>query len=196
MLLNRTEDAETRQAQNACTIPSASLLPKAYHNAIMAYKEVSWYFHRFQTGVSRKMAARRAANLNAKRPIGKTGAELAELWSSAIIFAPHLAGCTCAGGFHVPLNPNAVEEDLIDFLRHRYRGEGLKDLADYVDSRAASRATSFNVWLRELDTSSLSAKYRNRLIEDLRTTLESMNGMASELGQGYGRNARGEIICY
>ena len=40
-----------------------------------------------------------------------TGHALAELWNSAIIFAPHLAGCMCAGGFHVPLDPQAVEED-------------------------------------------------------------------------------------
>lgn len=123
-----------------------------------------------------------------------TGHALAELWNSAIIFAPHLAGCMCAGGFHVPLDPQAVEEDLIDFLRYRYKSEGLGKLAAYLDGRAENRDSSFNVWLRELDAAPLSAKERRRLIEDLRTTLNSMNGMGA--GTGMGTNPRGEIICY
>lgn len=117
-----------------------------------------------------------------------TGQELADLWSSAIMFAPHLAGCMCAGGFHVPLDPKAVEEDLIDFLRFRYKEEGLAKLSTFVESRTENRGTSFNVWLRELDQAPLSKKEKLRLIDDLRTTLDSMNGM--------GASQRGDIVCY
>ncbi|MCC2097933.1 MAG: hypothetical protein KDJ29_13625 [Hyphomicrobiales bacterium] len=117
-----------------------------------------------------------------------TGAALADLWSSAIIFAPHLAGCMCAGGFHIPLDPSAVEEDLIDFLRHRYKSEGLKKLAAYADARASDRSLSFSAWLRGLDEAPLAATERRRIITDLRTTLDSMNTM--------GANPRDDIVCY
>jgi len=117
-----------------------------------------------------------------------TGRDLAELWSSAIIFAPHLAGCTCNGGFHIPLDAGAVEQDLIEFLSFRYQQEGLTKLAAFTDARAKERRSSFNVWLRELDEAPLAAKDRKRLIADIRTTLESMQDM--------GGAQRGQIVCY
>ncbi len=69
--------------------------------------------------------------------------KIAELWSGAMIFAPHLAGCSCAG-FHVPLDPAAVEEDLLDFLAYRYKGEGRTALASFVSARIAER--SHAIW--------------------------------------------------
>lgn len=117
-----------------------------------------------------------------------SGRDLSELWSSAIIFAPHLAGCTCNGGFHIPLDAGMVEEDLMDFLRFRYEGEGLKELAAFVAARIADRKTSFNVWLRDIDEASLAPADRERLIVDIRTTLESMQDM--------GGAQRGQIVCY
>jgi len=135
------------------------------------------------------MAARaRSRTIQPAPTPAMTGAALAELWSSAIIFAPHLAGCMCAGGFHIPLDPAAVEEDLIDFLHHRYMSEGLKNLADLAGARAHDRSQSFSVWLRALDEAPLPEADRKRIIGDLRTTLDSMNTM--------GANPRGDIVCY
>jgi hypothetical protein len=135
-----------------------------------------------------RTANRSAAEGHAKGGQTMTGAALADLWSSAIIFAPHLAGCMCAGGFHIPLDPAAVEEDLIDFLRHRYKNEGLADLAAFADARATDRSLSFSAWLRGLDEAPLAATDRQRIINDLRTTLDSMNTM--------GGNSRSDIVCY
>lgn len=104
-----------------------------------------------------------------------------------MVFAPHLAGCTCAGGFHVPLDPAAVEEDLLDFLAYRYKGEGLAALSAYVAARAANRTTDFGRWLIALDEAPLEPAERERLIADLHTTLDSMNGA---------RAAKTGYVCY
>lgn len=115
-----------------------------------------------------------------------TGGMLAELWSSAMIFAPHLAGCSCAG-FHVPLDPAAVEEDLVDFLAYRYKGEGRTSLADFVARRTKERSPDFGRWLEALDDAPIEGADRARLMDDLRNTLESMNGA---------RAARSGFVCY
>ncbi|MGE3245304.1 MAG: hypothetical protein AB7F96_04925 [Beijerinckiaceae bacterium] len=118
----------------------------------------------------------------------KTGRDLSELWSSAIIFAPHLAGCMCNGGFHIPLDPAAVEQDLMEFLEFRYKSEGRAALAAFTGARAQNRTSSFNIWLRDIDGADLPAADRDRLIADIRTTLESMQDM--------GGAQRGQIVCY
>ncbi len=114
------------------------------------------------------------------------GRELAELWAGAMIFAPHMAGCSCAG-FHVPLDASAVEEDLIDFLAYRYKGEGLAALAEYVSSRATAKSMQFSDWLEQLDRAPVSEADRDRLMNDLSNTLESMNGA---------RPAKAGFVCY
>lgn len=116
-----------------------------------------------------------------------TGHKLAQLWGSAMIFAPHLAGCSCAGGFSVSLDPSAIEEDLLDFLSYRYRGEGRKTLADFVSARSADRSTDFARWLETLATAPIDNADRDRLMNDIFTTLDSMNGA---------RSARTGFVCY
>lgn len=116
-----------------------------------------------------------------------SGQTLAELWTGAMVFAPHLAGCTCAGGFHVPLDPSAVEEDLLDFLAYRYKGEGLNTLSAFVSARSANRTTDFGRWLAALDEAPLTSAERERLAGDLHNTLESMNGA---------RPAKAGYVCY
>ena len=103
-----------------------------------------------------------------------------------MIFAPHLAGCSCAG-FYVPLDPASVEEDLLDFLAYRYRSEKLDTLADYVARRMADRSTGFEKWLSGLDAAPVGQAERNRLKDDLRNTLESMNTA---------RPAKAGFVCY
>ncbi len=103
-----------------------------------------------------------------------------------MIFAPHMAGCSCAG-FLVPLDPVAVEEDLIDFLAYRYKSEGLQALAEFVTQRNSNRSVYFGQWLETLDAAPLSGDNRNRLTADLRATLESMNA-AKPAKSGY--------VCY
>lgn len=115
-----------------------------------------------------------------------TGRELADLWSGAMIFAPHLAGCSCAG-FHVPLDPASVEEELVDFLAYRYKSEGRIELAGYVAARASAGKGQFGRWLEGLDEAPLSGADRDRLMADLATTLESMNGA---------RPAKAGFVCY
>ena len=118
-----------------------------------------------------------------------TGKYLAELWSSAIIFAPHLAGCACNGGFHIPLDPAAVEQDLIDFLQYRYQEGKRAELADFVASRQEGGGqVNFRDWLQSLDDAPLNAGDRQTLIDDLHTTLASMNEM--------GASQSGDFVCY
>lgn len=114
------------------------------------------------------------------------GRKLAELWAGAMIFAPHLAGCACAG-FHVPLDPAAVEEDLLDFLAYRYKSEGRLALASFVAARGAERRSNFGTWLESLDSAALDKEDRDRLISDLFNTLDSMNSA---------RAGRGGFVCY
>lgn len=115
------------------------------------------------------------------------GRMLSDLWTGAMVFAPHLAGCSCAGGFHVPLDPRAVEEDLLDFLAYRYKGEKLARLSEFVTERARCRTSDFNRWLEDLDTAPLSEAERARLVNDLHTTLDSMNGA---------RAGKSGFVCY
>lgn len=115
------------------------------------------------------------------------GRALSDLWTGAMVFAPHLAGCTCAGGFHVPLDPRAVEEDLLDFLAYRYKSEKLDRLCDFVTKRIQNRETDFGRWLENLDAAPLESADRDRIVNDLRTTLDSMNGA---------RAGKSGFVCY
>lgn len=134
------------------------------------------------------MRTKRQARSEEPADTGSAGQDLAELWSNAIIFAPHLAGCTCSGGFCVPLDPAMVEEDLIDYLHNLYRNEGLDELAAFTAARNARRGeVSFPLWLRALDEAPLAGPDRVRLMADIRTTLESMCDTRAK-GDGF--------ICY
>lgn len=117
-----------------------------------------------------------------------TGKYLAELWGSAIIFAPHLAGCACNGGFHIPLDPAAVEQDLIEFLHYRYKSAKRLKLTEFVASRMDNDRMNFRDWLQSLDDAPIDTSDRQDLIDDLHTTLASMNEM--------GASQRGDFVCY
>ena len=117
-----------------------------------------------------------------------TGRYLAELWNSAIIFAPHLAGCACNGGFLIPLEPAAVEQDLIEFLHYRYESGKRAKLADFVATQLNDGRMNFRDWLQSLDDAPLKSGDRQTLIDDLHTTLASMNEM--------GASQRGDFVCY
>ncbi len=114
------------------------------------------------------------------------GHELAQLWAGAMIFAPHMAGCACAG-FYVPLDASTVEEDLIDFLAFRYKEEGLSSLAEFVARRANTKSVQFSDWLEQLDTAPVSKAGLARLMNDLANTLESMNNA---------KPAKAGFVCY
>ena len=117
------------------------------------------------------------------------GRALAELWKGAMIFAPHIAGCTCAGGFHVPLDPAAVEQDILEFLQHRYRQDGRDALVSFIAGRLADpHPNDFGTWLSQIDAAPLEPKDLRRLVTDIRTTLESMNNAAPAAGGGF--------VCY
>lgn len=105
-----------------------------------------------------------------------------------MIFAPHLAGCACAGGFHVTLDPAAVEQDILEFLRHRYRQDGRPALAGFVTSRLSEGRGDFGDWLGGLDAAPLGPADLKRLAGDIRTTLDSMNAAAPAAGGGF--------VCY
>lgn len=105
-----------------------------------------------------------------------------------MIFAPHMAGCACAGGFHVPLDPAAVEQDILEFLRHRYRQDARPALAGFVAARLAEGSGDFGGWLGRLDAAPLVPADLQRLTGDIRTTLDSMNAAAPAAGGGF--------VCY
>jgi hypothetical protein len=106
-----------------------------------------------------------------------------------MIFAPHIAGCTCAGGFHVPLDPAAVEQDILEFLQHRYRQDGQGALVPFIAGRLADpQPQDFGTWLSQLDAAPLGTEDLRRLVTDIRTTLESMNNAAPAAGGGF--------VCY
>lgn len=125
------------------------------------------------------------------------GQELARLWAGAMIFAPHLAGCACAGGFHVPLEPGAVEQDILEFLHYRYRQDGRTALAQFVADRLAqvgpkagpeAGQSDFGTWLAHLDEAPVGSADLKQLAADIRTPLESMSNAAPAAGGGF--------VCY
>ncbi|MDH7797310.1 MULTISPECIES: hypothetical protein [unclassified Beijerinckia] len=121
------------------------------------------------------------------------GQELARLWAGAMIFAPHMAGCACAGGFHVPLEPGAVEQDILEFLHYRYRQDGRTALAQFVAVRLAQIGqqggqADFGTWLTHLDEAPVGAADLQQLAADIRTPLESMGNAAPATGGGF--------VCY
>ncbi|MDB5571092.1 MAG: hypothetical protein JWN93_2275 [Hyphomicrobiales bacterium] len=104
-----------------------------------------------------------------------TGAHLARMWLGAGVFSSGFAGCLCAGGFHAPVDAGAIAEDLLIYLADKYSREGRAALAAFV-ARARGRAGGFSDWLGELDVAELAPQDRGLLLEDLRTTLDSMSG--------------------
>ena len=66
----------------------------------------------------------------------------------------------------MPLDPAAVEQDILEFLRHRYGQENRPALAGFVAARLAGDNNPFSDWLRQLDTAPLGAADLERLAAD------------------------------
>ncbi|HWG03681.1 MAG TPA: hypothetical protein VG271_01580 [Beijerinckiaceae bacterium] len=113
--------------------------------------------------------------MKASSRLGAKGSDLARLWRDAAAFLPHLAGCTCTGP-HLTLDRDAIEADLLAYLAQTYRDAGHAVLARFVAAReqANGNGISFAVWLAALDTASLDAADRRRLIDDLEPALQSL----------------------
>ena len=120
-------------------------------------------------------ASRKSSALEgpSNRPL--SGVELARQWASADVFSAAFAGCLCAGGFHVPLDPTTVAQDLLIYLEDKYRSAGKGALADFL-ARSVDHARDFGDWLAALDHADLAPQARGLLMADLRTTLTSMSG--------------------
>ena len=102
--------------------------------------------------------------------------DLASLWSGALAFTPHLEGCACMGLTHIALDRQTIEDDILDYLRTRYRASDRGALTAFVDSRMnATNAPPFDRWLRDIGNADLSMRDRKQLSNDLQQTLQSMN---------------------
>jgi hypothetical protein len=64
-----------------------------------------------------------------------TGPELARLWAQADVFSPAFGGCSCAGGFHSPVDAKIVAQDLLIFLEDQYRVSGQRKLAEFLANK-------------------------------------------------------------
>ncbi len=106
---------------------------------------------------------------------------LTVLWRRALSGPLHAAGCSCSGGFLLgPPSATALEEDVLDYLRHRYTGE--QDVTDPLLAREAvlrsGAAPDFPQFLRAL-TAALPGSASDRLLTDLGVTLLSLAGPAA-----------------
>jgi hypothetical protein len=126
------------------------------------------------------MKAMKSAKASRARPQGASrqadppsGAELARRWAAADVFSPGFAACMCAGGFHAPIDSRAVAEDLLVYLADKYRRAGDPALAEFVDS-GRRRSGDFGAWLTDLDQADLAPGARALLLQDVRTTVETM----------------------
>jgi hypothetical protein len=118
---------------------------------------------------------------------------LATLWRAVLARPPHAPGCTCMGHMLMPaMNARDMEADILDYMRGRYAGEGLHDLAALLDARAAAReatdipALPFRAWLLRLPQAALSAASRDRFVTDLTATLESFEAESRPAARGSG----------
>ena len=84
-------------------------------------------------------------------------------------------------GPHLTLDRHAIEKDLLAFLAQTYRDAGRETLAHFVAAReeAIGDKPSFSMWLAALDDAALEAADRGRLIEDLRSALQSLDAAKS-----------------
>ena len=112
---------------------------------------------------------------NATADTPASGVALARQWASADVFSTALAACICAGGFHAPIDANAVAQDLLIYLEDKYRGAGQTALAGFV-AQALQQPCDFGDWLAALDSAELQPQDHALLIGDLSTTLDSMSG--------------------
>ena len=119
-------------------------------------------------------ASRKSSALAGPSNSPLSGTELARQWARADVFSAALAGCLCAGGFHIPLDPTTVAQDLLIYLEDKYRNAGEGALADFV-ARSIGRAGDFDDWLAALDQAALAPQARAQLMADLSTTLTSMS---------------------
>jgi len=79
----------------------------------------------------------------------------------------------CAGGFHTPIDPKMVAEDLLIFLEDKYQKAEQTKLAGFLaNSRGCAQA--FADWLTSLDQESLEPSARALLLADLQKTLSTM----------------------
>ena len=104
-----------------------------------------------------------------------SGAALARKWAGADLFSASLGGCMCAGGFHVPIDPAAVAQDVLTYLEDKYRSSGKAPLAGFA-KEAMAGASDFGDWLARLDDAPLAPQDRETLMADLKTTLDTMSG--------------------
>ena len=79
----------------------------------------------------------------------------------------------CAGGFHSPIDPKMVAEDLLIFLEDKYQKADQTKLAGFL-AKSRGCAQPFADWLTSLDHEPLEQSARALLLDDLQKTLSTM----------------------
>lgn len=116
---------------------------------------------------------------------------LTALWRRALAGPQHAGGCSCFGGFTIAApSPRELEEDVLDYLRQRYRADddiGVRLLARETALQAGA-TPDFPGFLATL-AREVSAATGDRLLTDVTTTLTSLAGPAPGSGPGASRFA-------
>ncbi len=105
---------------------------------------------------------------------------LTVLWRRALSGPPHAAGCSCFGGFMMTApTPRELEEDVLDYLRHRYLAVDADIAARLLAREQALRSgvpPDFPGFLAALVAAVPAAS--DRVLNDVEATLTSLAGPA------------------
>jgi hypothetical protein len=100
-----------------------------------------------------------------KSPFCNVLSEVTELWRNALSNAHYGAGCSCCGARPIVLNSDALEHDILHYLKSTYAGEGRRDLLDMLEKRTGKLATGFLSWLHglsmDVDRAAVGRLYRD-----------------------------------
>lgn len=76
--------------------------------------------------------------------------ELVELWRRAFANLRHRSACPCCGGAPVRIDPGALEDDILYYLRGKYSAQNLDDLCALLTTRLGAKGEPFEIWLTAL----------------------------------------------
>lgn len=101
--------------------------------------------------------------------------DVIELWQVALTTPLHGANCSCCAVAPVKLQPQALEEDLLDYLISRYTQEETAGLEELLQARYTNRSGNFVDWLRTIPECGLSSALQMQLLKDILKVLKSIS---------------------
>jgi hypothetical protein len=104
--------------------------------------------------------------------------DLLVLWQRARTAAENTPPCPCHGVVRGLIDPDVMEDNMLNPLRTRYRDAGQVELYGVIERRLrkspfAGMQQSFSDWLRDLREASLGAADKQLLYDDLATGLRA-----------------------